>query len=78
PREQASPRSNATNKQMIPPRGTQRRNPLQKTSLSLKSLLLCLAATTWGAPVLDWATSWPKSPSARHNELSPLLGITGQ
>ncbi|MCI52268.1 hypothetical protein A2U01_0073512, partial [Trifolium medium] len=25
-----------------------------------------LGATTWGAPVLDWATSWPKFPPARN------------
>ncbi|MCH97350.1 hypothetical protein A2U01_0018344 [Trifolium medium] len=55
-----------------------RGNPLRQMSSNLKSLLLCLGATTWGAPVLDWATNWPKSPRARHNELEHMLGITSQ
>ncbi|MCI61082.1 hypothetical protein A2U01_0082338, partial [Trifolium medium] len=39
-----------------------------------KSLLLCLGATTCGAPVLDWAKSWHKSAPARHSEPTILLG----
>ncbi|MCI47606.1 hypothetical protein A2U01_0068848, partial [Trifolium medium] len=31
-----------------------------------------------GAPVLDWATSWLKTPPARHNEPMILLDITSQ
>ncbi|MCI63694.1 hypothetical protein A2U01_0084951, partial [Trifolium medium] len=37
-----------------------------------------LGAMTWGAPVLDWATSWPKSIFARQNEPIILLGIARQ